>query len=125
MNLQVLLNNCMKKKNTLTPKQREIMRGQTQNDWQREKWQKQNGFNDKTFVTLPLILVQAQMIATNILKAGSGYLDQNQAATLNKYLRALCNKGQRDKLKEADAYKVMNIGKQVNRKMFKAHKAIN
>lgn len=115
----------MKKKNTLTPKQREIMRGQTQNDWQREKWQKQNGFNDKTFVTLPLILVQAQMIATNILKAGSGYLDQNQAATLNKYLKAFCNKGQRDKLKEADAYKVMNIGKQVNRKMFKAHKAIN
>ena len=125
MNLQVLLNNCMKKKNTLTPKQREIMRGQTQNDWQREKWQKQNGFNDKTFVSLPLILVQAQMIATNILKAGGGYLDQNQAATLNKYLRALCNKGQRDKLKEADAYKVMNIGKQLNRKMFKAHKDIN
>lgn len=124
-NPQVWLNNCMNNKNPLTPKQREIQRGQTQNDRQREKWQKQNGLNDTTFVTLPLILVQAQVIATNILKTGSDYLDQNQASSLNNFLLALRCSGKRRKLKEADAYKVMNIGKQVHRKMFKAHKAIN
>ena len=115
----------MKNKNTLTPKQREIQFSQTQNDRQREKWQCQNGLSDKTFATLPLILVQAQVIATNILTAASGYLDQNQAASLNNFLSALRNRSKRKKLKEADALKVMNIGKQVHRKMFKAHKAIN
>ena len=124
-NLQVLLNNCMKNKNTLTPKQREIQRNQTKSDWQRAKWQSQNGIDDKDFVTLPLVFVQAQVIATNILKAGGGYLDQNQAVTLNNYLLALRCNGKRRKLKEADAFKVMNIGKQVHRKMFKAYKAIN
>lgn len=123
--LQVLLNNCMKKKNNLTPKQREIQRSQTKSDWQRVKWQNQNGLEDKTFVSLPLIFVQAQVIATNILKAGAGYLEQNQAATLNNFLLALRCSGKVRKLKEADAYKVMNIAKQVHRKMFKAHKAIN
>lgn len=115
----------MKNKNTLTLKQREIKRSQTQSDWQRAKWQKQNGLNDTTFAALPLILVQTQVIATNILKACAGYLDQNQAATLNNFLLALRCSSKRRRLKEADAYKVMNIGKQVHRKMFKAHKAIN
>jgi len=115
----------MKNKNTLTSKQREIKRSQTQNDRQREKWQKQNGLNDSTFVSLPLILVQAQVIATNILKASGDYLGQNQAAILNNFLLALRCSGKRRKLKEADAFKVMNIGKQVRRKMFKAHRPIN
>ena len=115
----------MKKKNILTPKQREILHIQTQNDRERAKWQRQNGCDDNTFVTLPLIFVQAQVIATNILKAGGGYLEQNQAASLNNFLKALRNGSKRRKLKEADAYKIMNIGKQVHRKMFKAHKAIN
>ena len=115
----------MKKKNTLTPKQRELLHIQTQNDWERAKWQSQNGLDDKGFVTLPLIFVQAQVIATNILKAGGDYLGQNQAATLNNFLLALRCSGKGTKLKEADAYRVMNIGKQVHRKMFKSHKAIN
>ena len=115
----------MNNKNPLTPKQREIQRSQTQNDRQREKWQKQNGLNDTTFVALPLILIQAQVIATNILKAGGDYLGQDQAAVLNNFLLALSCSGRRRMPKEADAYKVMNIGKQVHRKMFKAHKAIN
>lgn len=125
MNLQVLLNSYMKKKKALTPKQREIQRSQNRNDWQRERWQKQNGVNDETFVTLPLILIQAQVITTNILKEGSQYLDRNQTATLNHYRKAFRNIVHRAKLKEADAYKVLNIGKKVHRKMFKAYKAIN
>ena len=115
----------MKNKNTLTPKQREMLHAQEKNDLLRTKWQRQNGLDDNDFVTLPLVFVQAQIIATNTLKAGGGYLDQNQAASLNKFLLALRCSVKRRNLKEADALKVMNIGKQVHRKMFKAHKAIN
>lgn len=119
------LNSCMNKKQALTLKQQDIHRKQHQDDWLRTKWQNQNGLDDSDFVTLPLIFVQAQIIATNILKAGRGYLEQNQAASLNNFLKALRNGSKRKKLKEADAYRVMNIGKQVHRKMFKAYKAIN
>ena len=119
------LNSCMNKKKALTLKQRDIQNKQQQDDWLRTKWQNQNGLDDKDFVSLPLIFVQAQIIATNILKAGGGYLEQNQAASLNNFLKALRNGSKRRKLKEADAYRVMNIGKQVHRKMFKAYKAIN
>ena len=118
-NPQVWLNNCMKNKNTLTQKQREMLHAQAKNDLLRTKWQSQNGIDDKDFVSLPLIFVQAKVIATNILKAGGGYLEQNQAASLNNFLRTLRNPNKRRKLIEADAYRVMNIGKNVHRKMFK------
>jgi len=119
------LNSCMNKKKALTLKQRDIQNKQHQDDWLRIKWQNQNGLDDKDFATLPLIILQAQVIATNILKAGGDYLEQNKAASLNNFLKALRNGSKRKKLKEADAYRVMNIGKQVHRKMFKAYKAIN
>lgn len=119
-----LLNKCMKKKKALTPKQRDIQRKQTKNDFLRIKWQRQNGLNDETFSSLPLALVQAQRIATNILKTGGRYLGQNQADTLNNFLLALKSSGKITKLTEKHAYSVMNIGKEVNRKMFKAYKAI-
>jgi len=115
----------MNKKKALTLKQRDIQNKQHQDDWLRIKWQNQNGLDDKDFATLPLIILQAQVIATNILKAGGDYLEQNKAASLNNFLKALRNGSKRKKLKEADAYRVMNIGKQVHRKMFKAYKAIN
>jgi hypothetical protein len=65
------------------------------------------------------------MIATNILKGASRYLGQNEAATLNNFLSALSHGSKRRKLTEADAYKVMNIGKAVNRKLFKAYKGVH
>ena len=115
----------MKIKKKQTHKQQLIERQQHKDDWQRLHWQKKNGLSDKHFASLPLSLVQAQMIATNILKGASRYLDHNDVAMLNNYLLAISHASKRRKLTEADAYKVMNIGKAVNRKLFKAYKAVH
>ena len=89
---------------------------------QTTRWLKDNGLNAEYFANIDLHLVQAQQIATNILKHHAKLLGQNEAHVLNNFLQAMTNKKKRSKLKVAQAYKVMNIGNAVNRKMFKAYK---
>lgn len=89
---------------------------------QTANWLKQNGLNVEYFTDIKLHLVQAQKIATNILKNHAKHLGQNEAHTLNNFLLAMRSKKKRAKLTTAQAYKVMNIGNTVNRKMFKASK---
>lgn len=91
---------------------------------QTSKWLKDNGLNEKYFAEVQLHLVQAQKIASNILKFNSKLLGQNEVATLNTYLQAMNNKAKRAKLTLSNARKVMNIGTAVNRKMFKAVKVL-
>jgi len=83
------------------------------------KWLTENGINTKTFITDPLYLVQAQQIAHNLLKHHSQLLEQNQAASLNNFLKAVGNGKERQRIKQRDAERVMNIGAQINRKLFK------
>ena len=92
---------------------------------QTDNWLKQNGLNDSYFVTTDLLFVQAQQIAHNILKHNQQLLTAEQLKTLKDYLNLIQNKAKRKTLTAHTAYKVMTIGKQINRKLFKAHKAIN
>ena len=82
-------------------------------------WLTANGINTKTFVTDPLHLVQAQKIAHTLLQHHSQLLEQNQAATLNNFLRAAGHTQTRKQIQQRDAERIMNIGTQVNRKLFK------
>lgn len=103
----VLLNTCMK--NT---------------DNETNKWLQQNGINASTFTKTRIKVLQAQKIAHTLLKEHGRLLSQNEAATLNNFLRAANNHKLRDKITDGQCYKVMNIGTTVNRKLFKAYKAI-
>ena len=91
---------------------------------QAKNWLKENGLNNDYFADIELHLAQAQKIATNILKNHAKLLGQNQAHTLNNFLLAMNSKKKRAKITATHAYKVMNIGNAVNRKLFKAYKAI-
>ena len=110
------------KNNRLTHEQRAIQHQQNKDDHVFKDWLKQNGFNEKYFAVVAVELLQAQKFATNILKESGRYLDQNQAATLNNFLLAMSRKDKRKKLTKKQAHTVMNIGKEVNRKLFKAYK---
>ncbi len=88
------------------------------------KWLKDNGLNANTVYSLPSHLVQAQKIAHNLLKHNARLLGQKEAVTLSNFLNAMTFTKSREKLTEAECYKIMNIGKAVNRKLFKAHKAL-
>jgi len=91
---------------------------------QATEWLKENGLNEKNFASIELHLAQAQMIATNLLKHHAKLLGHNEAATLNNFLNAMAFGSKRKKLTAGSAYKVMNIATAVNRKLFKAVKAV-
>jgi hypothetical protein len=91
---------------------------------QTKKWLQDNGLNNDYFADIELHLAQAQKIATNILKNHAKLLGQNEAHTLNNFLQAIKNRKKRAKITATQAYRVMNIGNAVNRKLFKAYKAI-
>jgi hypothetical protein len=91
---------------------------------QTKKWLKDNGLNNDYFADIELHLAQAQKIATNILKNHAKLLGQNEAHTLNNFLQAIKNKKKRAKITATQAYRVMNIGNAVNRKLFKEYRAI-
>jgi hypothetical protein len=95
------------------------------NEKQTIDWLKQNGLNDRYFATTDLLFVQAQQIAHNILKHNRQLLTAEQTTTLKEYLNKIHSKAKRKALTANAAYKVMTIGKQINRKLFKAYKAIN
>jgi len=86
------------------------------------EWLKANGLDAKILTQWDKELVQAKMIATNLLKHHARLLDKNQAASLNKFLVAIQSKRTRDKIKKGDCYRVMNIGAAVNRQDFKKHR---
>lgn len=99
-----------------------IQRQTIKSEKQTAIWLKENGLNIEHFADIELHLAQAQKIATNILKNHATLLGQNEAHSLNNFLLAMRNRKKREKLTTASAYKVMNIGNAVNRKLFKAYK---
>jgi hypothetical protein len=102
-----------------------IQRQTIKSEKQTAVWLKENGLNTELFADIQLHLVQAQKIATNILKYHAHLLEQNQAHSLNNFLRAVRSSKLRNRITATHAYKVMNIGNAVNRKLFKAHKKLN
>ncbi len=95
----------------------------TQAETALRSWLTENGLSSQELETTDLHLLQAQRIAHNTLKHHAALLEQNQAAVLNNFLRAMGSSG-RKKLKPAHAQKVMNIGAAVNRRLFKQHRRL-
>lgn len=91
---------------------------------QTKLWLKDNGLSADYFADVALHLAQAQKVAANILKHHAHLLERNEAHSLNNFLRAVRSSKLRHRITATHAYKVMNIGNAVNRKLFKAHKKV-
>jgi len=94
-------------------------RNQKHNDTQTETWLRDNGISVQQFCDLAIGLLQAQRVASNLLKHHAGQLEQNQTQTLNNYLQAMTDNNKRNKLTQTQALKILNIGTEVNRKLFR------
>ena len=102
--------------------QRDIQR---KNDWdtqQTDRWIKSQGLSIEAFAKMDMILLQAQQIAHNCLKHHGSLLTYSEAQALNQFLQHLNKTATRGTIKPAQAYKVMNIGKSLNRRVFKQYK---
>ena len=85
-------------------------------------WLKSNGIGVNQIYAGTPELFQAQKLATTLLRNYTNLLEQNQAHTLQNFIRA-ANCGQkRKKITQGQCLKVLNITKQVQRKHAKLSK---
>jgi hypothetical protein len=89
---------------------------------QADAWLRSQGLSADHFTELDILLLQAQQIAHNCLKHHGQLLDHREAQVLNKFLQCLQKKSRRQSISQAQAYKVMNIGTSLNRRVFKQFK---
>jgi hypothetical protein len=87
-------------------------------------WLKSNGIGVNQIYVGTAELFQAQSLATTTLKNHGSLLEQNQAAVLNNFVRA-ARSSKRDKITQAQCFKVLNITKQAQRKLAKLTKRKN
>jgi hypothetical protein len=91
-------------------------------DKQINKWARENGISPKQLFVDDLSLLHAIKIATNLLKHDARYLTMTHIKKLNDFLQAASSR-ERHKITSRQCFAIMNIGKQINRKLFKEFKA--
>jgi hypothetical protein len=87
-------------------------------------WLKSKGIAINQIYVGTAELFQAQSLATTTLRNHGSLLEKNQAAVLNNFLRA-ARSSKRDKISQAQCFKVLNITKQAQRKLAKLTKRKN
>ena len=85
-------------------------------------WLKQNGIAVRHMETMNLCLQQAQMVATNLLEYHADWLNTDDHLLLTTYKKTVHIKARQNKACKAMAYQVLNIGKKLNRKLFRRYK---
>ena len=89
---------------------------------QKDDWLANNGVNVAHIYAGTAGLFQATKLATATLKDWGTLLEQNQAHTLNNFLKATRSFATRNKITQGQCFKVMNIAKQAQRKSAKFNK---
>ena len=108
-----MLNNCM---DDLTRTQQQQTKT---NDAQTTAWLRDNGMTEKQFQDLPVIVLQAQRVATTLLQNHQDKITKAKLRQLKTYKKAMRNSTKRKKLTTTQARTILNIGTQANRKLFK------
>ena len=103
-------------------KQQHIQQQQDRDTNKTNAWLKSQGLSAYHFTDMDIVLLQAQQIAYNCLKHHGRLLDHREAEVLNHFLRCFHKKSSRQRIKPAQAYKVMNTGTSLNRRVFKQYK---
>lgn len=112
------------KKKPPTPKQREIARKEHRDTCATDKWLRDTGVNPAQLTDLDCGFVKAQKIAHDLVQHHSEFLDCEQLAAVKKFTKLMRDGGTK-RLTKAQAFRVMNIGAAVNRRLFKQHRQLN
>ena len=88
------------------------------------EWLAENGLCAELLLKLELVIQQAQIVAHNLLKNHSQLLTDTQTQIIKKYLKASSHYNTRVRIQKRQAYKILNIGKSINRKLFKQNRQL-
>ena len=95
----------------------------TRDERKTNAWFESNGISTAALYVGTAEVYQAQKLATNTLRNINGVLGPNQAHTLHNFLRSTSSPQKREKITQAQCYKVMNIAKQAQRMYSKLNKS--
>ncbi len=87
------------------------------------KWLKTNAI-EKVFEIDDTLKAKAYVAATNILKHNVELLKNGEYELLTDYCSAILNSKQRSSITKRNTYQILNLGKQVNRKLFKQYRKL-
>ncbi|MFN4883023.1 MAG: hypothetical protein ACK5F1_01615 [Burkholderiales bacterium] len=87
-------------------------------------WLKRHGLRPDNFALIALEQARATVVATALLKQRVGLVDASQKRVLEHFALQKKTKAGRAQITEKQCYKVLNIGKQANRKLFKTHREL-
>lgn len=89
------------------------------------EWLAENGLCAKQLLNTELMIQQAQIVAHNLIKHHQNFLTETQISLLKNYLKQASHYNTRIRLRKQHAYKILNTGTAINRKIFKQLKQIN
>ncbi len=87
-------------------------------------WLKRHGLNPQNFADIALEQARATFVATELLKQRVGLVDASQTRLLEQFALQTKTKAGRAQITEKQCYKVLNVSKQANRKLFKKHREL-
>lgn len=85
-------------------------------------WLNANGLNDQCLAHLSKDQLHALQTCHHLLATQLGALTNKQKETLKSYRRTVRNAQLRHKVTQGQTYAVLNIGKKLNRQLFKQHR---
>ena len=104
--------------------QHHIARRQQTDTAEADNWIREIGLNPHDYQSVDVRLLQAQRVAHTLLTEHTNLLDSLQRDTLESFQKRMSCQRSRRKLRPQAANAVLNIGSQINRKIFKEHRAL-
>ncbi len=87
-------------------------------------WLKRHGLRPDNFALIALEQARATVVATALLKQRVGRINTQQAQAHYQVALKTSTKAGSPTITQKQCYKVLNIGKQANRKLFKTHREL-
>ena len=91
---------------------------------QLNNWIKECGFTEKMLFNESVELLRAKRLATNLIKESGRQLTEQEVFVVQQFLKNIGNGKKRASITKETCYRIMNIGKRINRQQFKQRRKI-
>jgi hypothetical protein len=88
------------------------------------QWLKSHGLRPQNFALIALEQARATLVATELLQQRVGLINAQQTQVLKCFALQTKTKAGRAQITQNQCFKVLNIGKQANRKLFKQNRQL-
>ena len=86
------------------------------------QWLKSHGLRPQNFALIALEQARATLVATELLQQRVGHINAKQTQALKSFALQTRTKAGRAQITQNQCFRVLNIGKQANRKLFKQNR---